>query len=747
MLKTKFSQKNIQRLIRSLIPKDTNYSRGNAAKIVHYLNFLFTDLISKSGSNVVSETVFHHYANLPYYVSRILYKVESPLTFDNFVKFLYIIHYGSVQSLLKLTYTMFSHSNDLKSNATVQQMKSLLYNLGAGSQYKPNDFRLGLIDTIVDGSFENITEFNFEKYTEISSNINCDCFLIILFYILQSQLIDTENLGLFLKLKTHLTGNEVNTIESMLTRIQEEIFPKKKEHNKGEDPQDKINIDISHSAYNFILKFVLNQENNFEMEYVNDVVMDNSYEEDLAVLTTFEKDKESVCNKLDNINSYLNDMGRFNQTLPTNVLEENGFFGGGVGPQMVFKQTISPSLNQNWQKELLLPSSGNKKNINAMNLMSSSFKENNIYKYNCLMYIPRAKKQIKAKLYVTGSNEIFVLTLDKAIIKIITLTKNWGNTSNILLLDSDNNPKDKKFFKVKIYNDNSFFVQSKEKAIEIIRLLFKMTNTPICTGNKELNQSKTLISVKGKYEINLNASMITEENDIKFYKSDNFIVKVFLKKEGKDLDKEEYLFDLIKKLIARGTRDNYEFLVKPYDKFENSTGVFFIYSVSNDANNVMALPEGKRINLIRSFGYLYNHLNRYGIVINMRKMHYNSDLNILIQALIIYNNSFFLTECGGKIGQSIKETIYGPPEVLNGTLTGPWVDVWWFGNVAFYLMNGTLPFTDPNGDIGKIYFMILNRKISFSQSSKVNEIIEKSLEANWEKRIKIQEAFKMMKLL
>ena len=109
----------------------------------------------------------------------------------------------------------------------------------------------------------------------------------------------------------------------------------------------------------------------------------------------------------------------------------------------------------------------------------------------------------------------------------------------------------------------------------------------------------------------------------------------------------------------------------------------------------------------------------------------------------------------------VKKFVYGPPEVLKGEKITRKVDVWWLGNIFYYVLFNKLPFNVPDeeeeskrnaklyqmiiGDVGKLIEEGNNDNNNNEFTTKMQGLINDMLKVDSQSRISIKQILENIK--
>ena len=692
---------------------------------VNYISILFCDLLRKSSSislnkndeitnyqTTLSFSIFYHYTSLPYYPCKLVYTLFSPMTLENFSKFIHTVYFGNLGSLLQLTFDLVKQNNSNVIN--VNDIKSMLFHFHINSMIQPDD---SLLQKVFDGFLRKINsknEINFDEWNKISQNTNPDLFAIIVCLLFKfSGKLNQEVLSFCSKIKTS---------DKVSLHIEWETKPSNKL---------SINEDISKDLFTY-LKKILGYKGEYHERDVDELDND-SYDSDFETLNAFESDKNQVLRNL-----YRENLGL--DTIPKKP------FGTQLPMNINIEDTIITTVNDKITQTLILP--GEQLNF----LKGLNKKGPDVFKCDCLML--QNKKNVKVKLYIVD-NELFVLSQDKKFISLIFIHKD-DFMYGAIRVKEDEFVKDIKYTRVKLYNLYIFYIQEKSKAKEFVKYINKKiepsnkTDLNIEANNKEL--------IKGKYQIDTRYPIYEIQNKIKIYKARDIYDSIKLKKpkelllkkiskEEVNYEQENYFFDIMKCVNNYLSKHSVEYIepLKPCDKFEDTEALYLIYQAqeSDEENNKIKY----KLKYMRSFVSFIYLLHEFGMVLNIEEIitPYSNYFDLVNKTIVNANNIKVILS--KEEISHVKKFGYSSSEVLKGEKSDKTIDIWYIGNVLFYIINKKLPFWDDKKyDNAKIYHNVLNNKVVFNNNdfSVLNDLILKCLDSDMKKRPNCAEILKII---
>ena len=724
-------QKNSLKLFTHLSQDISELRLKTKSYFINYIAFIFNDLLTKSQSlltvsshenydSTISFNSFLHYTSLPYYPCQLLYRSLSPMTVNNFTKFINTLYFGAIDSLLLFTYNIFKSPSEKTINLT--DISIVLKHFHLHSSLTPSSFES--IDTICKKfkeSINNKTEMTYDEWKNISLNVNCDIFIIVFVFICYygGKMLSEENISFFNRVKKPASS------DMSLPNIKWESSSLSTK-STGISANQIMNVDISKEGFNYIKKEIELISDYTDIE--NDDLSEDSYDSDMDTLNAFENDKNTMLSNL--FKEYhglaVSPKKNFDTILPSNNIEDT------IIANVNFKITQTMML-QGEQTTVL-------KGLNK--------KAAEIFKCDCLTSYN--KKLIRAKAYFV-SNEIYLLTNEKKLLGVIQLNPNISNYySNQYILHRKDNEKvkDTKYVRIRIYNAYDLYINDRNKAKEIIRFISRRIGLSKCSDDisegviEEEGQSNL---INGKYIID-KSPLMSLGKKIKIYKAKDVItsiqfnktsatyIKCFSKNEA-DISRVHFLFNMMKKISFILSKEDNSFvdLIKPIDKYDNGTQLHLIYEVSNDDNDDFRY----KLKCIQSIVKIFLMMSSLGIVINIEDIGgpYD-DYNELIMKNFFNANDIKLILSKETIDHN-KKFGYCSSEVLKGEKSNSQIDKWYIGNVMYYIIYGKLPFCESGKyDNAKIYHSVINNKVSFSNEeySKLNEVIKKCLDSDYKKR-------------
>lgn len=704
-------------------------------------------------------TTFHYYFNFPFYISKILYKIFSPMTLDNFTKLIYTLYFGNTESTMRLCFDIFNTKTNNKSEVIqLNNIKAVLYHFHFHSTTNTDDFET-IINNIITNSFGNISpekEITYNEWKNICLKKNSDVFTLMLFYLYRGiNVLNEDILNFMNKLKPKYPTDYVifnalpwgatpkgsSTVTSTTASSSSSSSNNKKELN--------IEVDTSKDVFNLI-----KNTQGMNMEYIEEDdgnLSVNSYEDDLETLSAFEEDKKKMLTK-------------FTKECMGLPLEPDNKYQT-ITPQYNVEDTIIANVNFKITQTLVLPSE-QKKLFNSLHGASNISKSEYIHKYECFTY--EHKKFTKVKLYIIHS-VIFVLSLDKKLISLISLTSDWGNLA--IVFNKDNvKLKDGKYYRLKLYQTYDFYFLDREKGKEMNRVVCKKLNIQL--SNTESNTSTI---IKGKYEIDLfNPVCELYNQKVKIYLTKDIYDTVAVKSgkelyvkaitkdaEGIDINMENAYFELARQIITLNIKNGIDFGIKPYDKYETAHTLYLIYFV-NDTIYEYIDTEMAKLSYMKAITQFVYYLNIFNVCLNIEELTLpiKTIKSFIVKSLTRNKSTKFVND-GCFEEKYVKKFVYGPPEVLKGEKITRKVDVWWLGNIFYYVLFNKLPFNVPDeeeeskrnaklyqmiiGDVGKLIEEGNNDNNNNEFTTKMQGLINDMLKVDSQSRISIKQILENIK--
>ena len=185
--------------------------------------------------------------------------------------------------------------------------------------------------------------------------------------------------------------------------------------------------------------------------------------------------------------------------------------------------------------------------------------------------------------------------------------------------------------------------------------------------------------------------------------------------------------------------------LKTYDKFEDTEALYLIYQAqeSEEENN----KNKYKLKYMRSFVSFIYLLHEFGMVLNIEEIitPYSNYFDLVNKTIVNANNIKVILS--KEEISHVKKFGYSSSEVLKGEKSDKSIDIWYIGNVLFYIINTKLPFWDDKKyDNAKIYHNVLNNKVVFNNNdfSVLNDLILKCLDSDRKKRPNCAEILKII---
>ena len=153
----------------------------------YYLSKIFQS-IKDENLNKIDIFTFNIYLNLPIFISQKIFNVikknpkRNTLKEKEFINFLSIIYYGTIEERAKLIFKILDFDND--NLIQIEDLKLFSYHFHLIKNIYKDELDLYLIDQMINSIFENEkTALSYEEFIEKIKTINSDfLFLIILFF-------------------------------------------------------------------------------------------------------------------------------------------------------------------------------------------------------------------------------------------------------------------------------------------------------------------------------------------------------------------------------------------------------------------------------------------------------------------------------------------------------------------------------------------------------------------------------------
>ena len=693
---------------------------SNIKILQKYFHEIFADLSDynlERQKNLLSLVTFYDYMKIPIFISEKLFNSfdkdnDNFLNEKEFVFNLSKLYLGNFKETCEIIFNLLDFNKDgIINNDDVKILLSYL-------PLKIEDNNL--IDIIQKTSLEEIDEIisnTFDKYNgkikykDFNSVMynRSEIYLQLICYFYQNLPFKEKNINMVI-LNQKKKRNSIDEDEY------ENLSPKKSKNMQNEkDDESFIKI------YTYKRKSTLSPADNFFKSKFFSNLMEN-------------KNKKNNKNKKEN--KFFNLLNIEN----SKELKLKRFLSDDKKVQINKKpKSIYIHKNNNYYSE-------NEENTNYSSSLNSSNSENNLNYNNNIyknyFYIYDKENNLTKIFLVLMNNEIYYYTNEdeKVFIKMRNLTgcnisefnqeKDFiiENSKKLFFVSLIFKEKAKKYFSEKLEDLNSFILNIKNSIgysqltdyYQIIEEIGKGKFALVKLGiNKKTNQKVAIkIIKKSSLVTNKDEELIRTEIDILKLCHHPNIIQLY-----DHFENNEYIF-IVTEYIKGGTLN--EYLKKFHFKFSENHIAHIAYQI------------GKGLNYLHQYGIVHRDLKPENIMIT--EFSNNGIIKIM---------DFGLSKIVGPkdcLNEGYGSLSYCAPEILLRTPYNKEVDVWSLGVIIYYMLTGKNPFR------GKTQQQVA-KKIAFGEldynedewenrSYTVIDLIQKMLEKNPNKRIKIDDFLK-----
>ena len=679
------------------------------------LNFFFKLEFSflSGNSDYIDLITFQSYLDIPFLFSERLFYVFSNnkklLIKDSYLKYIYIIFFGTQEEKIKLLFNFLSFKNELINKNDIKIfLNNLILDLSSNFDDYEKDIQI-YIDYIF--SFSNKKDnLNYEEFKNILSNYDSGLFYIFYLYFFNYKKFNNEILS-FLnnylikqnKKNTSITFSKTNLDFSTTITNSEIHIEIDKNSTIKKIPQRKTStFKVTRKEINIIKKIQINLlsilknifliKNNLIKDLDNQLKNDN------------EENEYSDDDSLDELNNFEKEVIQ----VKTNTFSED--IENFLITESVFSPITNNSKNSNKLKSQMTISSYNSK-INNNDLNESDF----------ILVQFKPSNLINQFYYILFTNFLILFTDKK--IYLIPYKRLYSN----YLIDVKINDNDYLCLDfISCINDFSFslFFENQFKLSYFQNIFLPKNKIPYLNDlytlyEKEIIGKGTFSKVYLCKKYSNNQIYCIKEID-KHIKCDNpYLNKKFINKE---IDICEHLLKKIK----------YNSIIQCEDIFETKDKVYIIFTYYNQGNlndffqkyysfslHCMNNDRIKIIdNILNQLISTLKYIEKFGITHRDIKpenilVTYNSNLDLKIHLI-----DFGFADVGlynQEMNSCIGTLVFTAPEIIMTNCYFRNVDTWSLGILAFYLLFDNFPFdiTHEDNDLDCVKRKILENDFSF----------------------------------
>ena len=607
----------------------------------YYLSKIFQS-IKDENLNKIDIFTFNIYLNLPIFISQKIFNViknnpkRNTLKEKEFINFLSIIYYGTIEERAKLIFKILDFDND--NLIQIEDLKLFSYHFHLIKNIYKDELDLYLIDQIINSIFENEkTSLSYEEFIEKIKTVNSDFLFLIILFFFKFKPFTIEELELFY---LHNISSNIN-------------FENDRNNILDLNPL----ISPSNNLFFYIRKYL-------GINLLNIIIEDDIGDEEiLKELTDFENDFLKAKNKL-NIPKEINSLTKKNTVSHSNTTIEDS-------------RAIKKSKTTQKESYYLFKS---KCDIIMRNNIKDLKNEKNI-------------QLKKVTLYLSGNN-IFVYhfnnnneksDLNIFILKKILEIEELGNSvlicytinlnPKVLEINFPNEFLKNKFIKILKY---SMSYRKLEDYYEINRDIGHGAYGKVFLGKEKKTGKKIAIkSIEKKYDlskedqfsifwelsINKIIQHIQTSNFIKIYNIFESLSNIYIVMEYGGEDLEHSL-----------------------KNFWPNINLFYDY-MKQIANGIF---------ILNKFGIIHRDLKLQNIILSFENNEINDETNYEMKEklkLIDFGFSKILPH-NEKTNESYGTLCYISPEIINHDYYNYKEDIWNFGIIGYFFLTHNFPFFD-----------------------------------------------------
>ena len=676
----------------------------DSSKFASYLKDTYKDLAVRSEKNKklgISKLTFYDYFNLPLIISEKVFNSfdkdkNGYLNHIEFIEGMLKLFLGDFEETIRSVFDIYDFDNDSFINC--EDVRIILSFLPLKEQNWENDFNYQMesqseIDEILNNTFKNEIELNFEKYRDSIKKEISDSYLQLISFIYKNIPFSLDAINLYQISQNHIEILKKST--SVLIPI----------------PKFAFHLSPFEDLINY-----------FDQNYLQETKREE-YKTDIR-----EEHKKYInkdyCEMIRMGNSILID-NQESWTKSTETFYKNGKIIFDSPSKYLKYRTYSRSLNE---KDL-------SKITNSKTLSDKKLNRQKVHYENIIFKITEHKQFKKYWLVLQGKEIYYYKSSSKEELKgIHNLTGVFMKEGPEVFISEI------KFFSFSLIFYNKvllFFVKDKSNYDEWIKHLKKEIGYQ---NFFEFYSMKENIGI-GKFgHVKLGIHNSTFQN---------VAIKIINKSSMTPIDLELVKSEIdIMKLVKHPN------VVRLLDHFENSDYVYIVMELFQGGDlatyiskNHSKIEEAKFSNIMYQVSSGLNYLHQYGILHRDLKP---ENIMLVDQSSnpIIKITDFGLSKVLGpkeRVSDGFGTLSFVAPEVLLRKPYNKQIDIWSLGILMYYGLSGTLPFYDESNLQSIVAKKIVNNEVLFpaskwiGRSKEVMDLIKKCLIKEPEKRIKLKE--------
>lgn len=700
-------KENINFLFNYLSPKIHSLNQFTA-----YLKQIFEDYSSRCENPITALNItrFHLYMQLPYYISKQLFKslAESNLiylTFEEFDKGLRQLYCESIQNQIKFLFHFYDIDHD---NIVYPYDIKIILRL---FHMMTNQCDIALIDILLDSTLKDEKPMNYDQWKELLIN-NSDIFSLTFMFFYLNRPFKEDNVTYCAKItKTHVTARDIPI----------KIY--------------ELLSDSTELLFNYI-----NKQFNMSLKFIAYALSDD---EDMKELVGFEEDKMQLLDNMEEISMKLSENKLSKKRFETEITCDSSTIQQEIKyDRKRGREIAGTTIQSNFILSKLKLKNGIITTMDEENSSKKYVTQNS--RFDCYRLY---KNKIKKCFLNLLNEELYVFKFSKNNIK---KYKQMMSLKQFFISGEENSKVlGGIYFKVELFSDiefqpfpTYFYFESKESGLSFIRNV------------KELIKYKDKITEN--YEITDELMKEHNGNILKAYHKKNlnpFLIKQIGKKY-KDKQSHYELINFELSTHAFLSKANHPSLLKGIERYESLNTIYLVYEFPNEGqlfyhmqkNKVNSLM--KKLDIFTSIVSSIHYLHSFGIVYGncITSNAFVFKTKQILEYKVINYGLAQICSFTGKLPQLSHTSLNKAPELFDGShVFDRSIDIWNIGQLLFLIVYGHKPFNDKDLMKRKLIFAEIDEKEQF-QMNKIKEIILGCLQSESKKRLSLAQVLDLCEM-
>ena len=612
----------------------------------YYLSIIFESIKEENNSSSDKKEIginiftFNIYLNLPFFISDKIFKTiknnpkRNILKEKEFINFLSIIYYGTIEERAKLIFKILDFDND--NLIQIDDLKLFSYHFHLIKNIYKDDLDLYLIDEMINPIFENEqTTLSYKEFIQKIKTINSDFLFLMIFFFYKFKPSTIEELELFY---LHNTSHNLN-------------------ENEKNNILDLPLISPSKNLFFYIRKYL-------GINSLNIIIEDDLRDEEIInELNDFENDFLRIKNSL-NIPKEINSISKIKTVLHNNLIieettsvnqcktvEKDRYYLFKSKCEIIITNNIRDLNNENniKLKKITLYLSGN-------NLFAYQFNHNNG----------------KSKLNIFVLKKILEIEeLGNSVLICYTL-----NFNPIVLEISFQNELIKNKF-LKIFKHSMNYKKIEDYYDINIDIGHGSYGRVFLGKDKKTGKKYAIKSIKKNYDL-------SKEDQLSIF-WELSITKIIKNIQTSNFVKIYNIFESLSNIyiIMEFAGEDLE---QSLNNFWPNINIFYEY-IKQIANSIY---------ILNKFGIIHRDLKLQNIILSFENDEINDERNYEMKEklkLIDFGFSKILSH-NEKTNESYGTLFYISPEIVNNDYYNYKEDIWTFGIICYYFLTHNFPFFD-----------------------------------------------------